>query len=118
MARPRKHDGVVYRRKGSDLWWMRCWDRNRVRRREPTGTADWKEAQQKLRERLKARDENVLDVVHKGERTTFQEWAETFLEHYSKPPLRSKKTHESHQRAVMHLKRAIGDRSSATCQRT
>lgn len=110
MARPRKHDGVVYRRKGTHVWWIRYWDRNHVCRRESAGTDDWKEAQTKLRERLKARDENVLDVVHKGERTTFQEWANTFLEHYSKPPIRSEKTHESHQRAVMHLTQAFGDR--------
>jgi transcriptional regulator CtsR len=31
-----------------------------------------------------------------------------FLEHDSKPPLRSKKTHESHERAVMHSNQAIG----------
>ena len=22
MARPRKHDGVVYRRKGTQFWWI------------------------------------------------------------------------------------------------
>lgn len=45
MARPRKHDGVVYRRRGTQFWWIRYWDRAGVRREEPTGTADWKEAQ-------------------------------------------------------------------------
>src|SRR6266508_285097 len=110
MARPRKHDGVVYRRKGTQFWWMRYWDRAGQRREEPTRSTDWKEAQKKLRERLQARDDNVLEIVHKGEHTTVQEWADLFLENYSQPPLRSKKTYESHQRAVMHLNRAFGDR--------
>ncbi len=110
MARPRQHDGVVFRRAGSQLWWMRYRDRHDVRHEESTGTPDWKEAQKKLRERLHARDENILEIVHNGERTTFRQWAETFLEHYSKPPLRAQKTHESHERAVKHLNRALGDR--------
>jgi hypothetical protein len=25
MARPRKHDGVVYRRQGTQFWWMPYW---------------------------------------------------------------------------------------------
>jgi hypothetical protein len=40
----------------------------------------------------------------------FQEWAEFFLENYSKPPLRSPKTCESHLRAVKHLVKAFGSR--------
>src|SRR6202521_1509048 len=110
MARLCKHDGVVYRRNESQFWWMRYWDREGQRREEPTRTADWKEAQQKLRERLQARDDNVLEIVHKGEHTTVREWAELFLENYSKPPLRSDKTHESHQRAIKHLMHAFGSR--------
>jgi hypothetical protein len=107
MARPRKHDGVVYRRKGSQFWWMRYWDRTGTRRQEPTGTTDWKEAQQKLRDRLRARDENVLEVVRHGEALTFSEWADSFLENYATPPLRSP-THEMHARGVKHLKHAFG----------
>jgi integrase len=110
MARPRKHDGVVYRRPGSQFWWMRYRDSSGRRHEEPTKTTDWKEAQQRLRERLQARDEHVLDVVRKGEHTTFREWAEWFLEHYSKPPMRRARTHECHQRAVKHLDQAFGDR--------
>jgi integrase len=52
----------------------------------------------------------VLEIVHKGERTTVREWAELFLENYSKPPLRSDKTHESHQRAIKHLLQVFGSR--------
>jgi integrase len=113
MARPRKHDGVVYRRKGSQFWWMRYWDRTGTRRQEPTGTTDWKEAQQKLRDRLRARDENVLEVVRHGEALTFSEWADSFLENYATPPLRSPKTHEMHARGVKHLKHAFGARKLA-----
>ncbi|PYQ85421.1 MAG: hypothetical protein DMG02_27655 [Acidobacteria bacterium] len=109
MARPRKHDGVVYRRKGTQFWWMRYWDRAGTRREEPTGTADWKEAQKKLRERLQARDDNVLEIVRKGEHLSLRQWAELFLEHYSKPPVRTPKTHEMNTRVVMHLVKAFGD---------
>ena len=113
MARPRRHDGVVYRRSGSQLWWMRYRDRSGQRREEPTATADWDEAQSRLRERLRARDGNILDIVRRGERLTFKEWAEAFLIDHTKPPLRSTKTHEAHCRCVTHLNRAFGDRRLA-----
>jgi hypothetical protein len=109
MARPRKHDGVVYRRRGTQFWWIRYWDRAGVRREEPTGTADWKEAQQTLRDRLQARDDNVLEIVRKGEELTFKQWTDLFLENYSKPPLRAPKTYETHLRAVTHLVKVFGD---------
>jgi len=113
MARPRKHDGVVFRRKGTQFWWIRYWDRTGTRRDEPTGTADWKEAQKKLRERLQARDDNVLEIVRKGEQLTLKQWAELFLENYSTPPLRTPKTHEANTRAVMHLIKVFGDHKLA-----
>ena len=40
MARPRKHDGVVYRRKDSNVWWMRYRDRTGGRRLESIHTED------------------------------------------------------------------------------
>lgn len=113
MARPRKHDGVVFRRKGTQFWWIRYWDRTGTRRAEPTGTADWKEAQKKLRERLQARDDNVLEIVRKGEQLTLKHWAELFLENYSRPPLRTPKTHGANTRAVMHLINVFGDHKLA-----
>jgi integrase len=88
---------------------MRYWDRAGSRREEPTGTADWKEAHKKLRERLQARDDNVLDIVRKGEQLTFQQWADLFVENYSKPPLRTAKTHEMNTRCVMHFAKVFGD---------
>ena len=54
MARPSKHDGVVYRRKDSNVWWMRYRDKSGSRRLESTHTEDWQEAQRQLRERLEA----------------------------------------------------------------
>ena len=57
---------------------MRFRDRNGVRRRESTWTEDWNEAQRKLRERLQARDDNILDIVKKGEPMSFGEWADLF----------------------------------------
>jgi integrase len=85
-------------------------DRNGNRIRESTFTEDWQEAQRKLRERLQARDDKLLDIVRKGEQLRFSDWVEGFLENYSKPPIRAEKTHEANQRAALHLKAAFGQR--------
>src|SRR5262249_29519982 len=108
MARPSKHDGVLYKRDGTQFWWMRYRDRTGERRQEPTGTSDWHEAQRKLRERLQARDDNILEIVRKGEQLLFQDWAEFFLENYSNPPMRAPKTHQANGRACKHLIKAFG----------
>jgi hypothetical protein len=71
MARPKKHDGVVYSRAGTKFLWMSYPDRNGQRIRESTFTEDWQEANKKLRQRLLARDERVLDVINKGEQLGF-----------------------------------------------
>jgi integrase len=110
MPRARKYDGVVYRRKGTSSWWIRYRDRDGTPRRESTHTGDWHEAQAKLRERLQARDDNVLDVVKKGETLSFGQWADFFLENYSKPPVRAEKTHATNIRCAKHLKSAFGTR--------
>jgi integrase len=107
MSRSRVHDGVVFRRKESRVWWIRYRDRNGVRRRESTYTKDWDEANRRLRERLQARDNNILDVVKKGESLRFGQWADFFLENYSKPPIRAGKTHEINLRAAKHLKESF-----------
>ena len=73
MARPSKHDGVVYRRKDSNVWWMRYRDKTGARRLESTNTTDWNEAQRQMRERLSARDNNTLDSIRKGQQITFGE---------------------------------------------
>ncbi len=113
MARPRKHDGVVYKRSGTKVLWMCYLDRDGKRIRESTLTQDWQEANRKLRERLLARDDKVLDIVRKGEQLEFTEWADFFLENYSKPPMRAAKTHNANMRASKHLKNAFRSRKLA-----
>ena len=108
MARPSKHDGVVYRRDDSKIWWMRYRDKSGGRHLESTGTEDWDEAQRRLRERLQARDNRTLEVVRRGEQLTFQDWADSFMENYSKPPIRAQKTHEANERAMKHLRATFG----------
>lgn len=110
MARPVEHDGVVYRRQGTNFWWMRYRERDGKLRRESTLKQDWHEANQKLRERLKARDGNFLEIVRNGENLAFGQWADFFLENYSKPPIRELKTHEANLRAAKHLKSAFATR--------
>ncbi len=108
MPRARKYDGVVYRRAGTDFWWIRYRDRKGIARRESSQTADWDEANKRLRDRLQARDNNLLEAVRKGETLTYGQWANLFLENYSKPPVRAEKTHEANLRCGKHLKTAFG----------
>jgi len=110
MPRSRKYDGVVYRRKETPFWWIRYRDRSGARRRESTFTQDWQEAQRLLRERLQARDGNALDVIRKGEKLSLEQWADFFLENYSKPPVRAEKTHQVNLRVAKHLKNAFASR--------
>jgi integrase len=57
---------------------------------------------------LTLRDENVLHVVRKGERLSFAEWADFFLENFSRPPFRAKKSHEANVSALKHLRPVFG----------
>ena len=61
----------VYTRKDGKILWMHYRDRSGKRIRESTFTEDWQEAQRKLRERLQARDDKILEVVRKGEQLQF-----------------------------------------------
>jgi integrase len=110
MFKQRKQDGVVYSRNDGKILWIRYRDRNGNRCRESTGTEDWQEANRKLRERLQARDGNLLDAIRKGEALGFKEWVDSFLENYSKPPIRAQKTHEANLRCASHLKAAFAGR--------
>jgi hypothetical protein len=105
LARPVKHDGGLFPRKGSKIWWMRYRDKDGTRRRESTLTEDWDEAQKRLRERLQARDNNTLPAMRRGQDLTFGEWSDFYLENFSKPPFRAPKTHEINERALKHLRR-------------
>ena len=111
MARPSKHDCSIYPRKDGKVLWMDYRDRSGKRIRESTFTEDWQEAQRKLRERLQSRDDRILEVVRKGEQLLFSDWADFFLENYSKPPIRAEKTHEANERGCLHLKQAFGKRA-------
>jgi integrase len=113
MARPSKHDGVLYKRTGSKIWWMRYRDRDGKRYLETTGTEDWQEAQQKLRERLQARDQNTLQTIRRGEQLLFNGWVDFFLENYSQPPIRAAMTHKANKMALKHLKPEFGERKLA-----
>lgn len=110
MSRPVEHDGVVYRREGSKFWWICYRDRAGRRQRESSFTEDWQQAHRMLRTRLEARDGNVLQVVRKGESLSFGEWADFFLENYSKPPVRQPGTHNANLRCIRHLKKAFAVR--------
>jgi len=113
MARPKKHDGVVYKRKETNVWWIRYRDRDGLRRMETTNTTDWDEAQMILRERLTARDANTLAGIRRGKQTTFDEWADYFLENYSAPPIRTKATHVANMAALRTLRPAFRSRTLA-----
>jgi integrase len=108
MARPKKHDGVVYKRNDGKILWITYRDRDGKRIRESTFTEDWQDAQRRLRERLQARDDKILEIVRKGEQLQFSTWVDYFLENYSQPPIRAEKTHQANMRAGKHLKQAFG----------
>lgn len=114
MSRPVQHDGIVFRREGTKFWWMRYRERDGTLRRESTFTDDWQQAQKKLRERLQARDGNILQIVREGENLLFGKWTEFFMENYSKPPFRTIKTHIANSRAVKHLNKAFANRTLAS----
>ncbi|MGB7728504.1 MAG: tyrosine-type recombinase/integrase [Candidatus Acidiferrum sp.] len=107
MSRPVEHDGVVFPRGGSKFLWISYRDKSGKRHRESTSTEDQQEAHKILRTRLQARDDNVLQVIRSGESLTFGEWADFFLENYSKPPVRQLGTHNANLRCLGHLKRAF-----------
>ena len=71
---------------------MQYRDKAGQRHRESTETEDWNQAQQRLRERLQARDNNTLSSLRRGQELTFGEWADSSLENFSKPPFRAPKT--------------------------
>jgi len=104
VARHSKHDGAVFKRNDGKILWIRYRDREGNLVRESTFTEDWQEAQRKLRERLQARDDKLLEIVRRGEQLQFSTWVDFFLENYSEPPLRAEKTHEANLRATLHLK--------------
>jgi integrase len=88
-------------------------DKDGVRRRESTQSEDWGDAQKRLRERLQARDNNTLPALRRGQSLTFREWADLYLENFSKPPFRAPKTHGINQRVLNLLNAVFGDKKLA-----
>jgi integrase len=87
---------------------MRYRDNTGRIRMESTNTTDWDEAQRQLRERLQSRDNNTLDLIRKGRQTSFGEWADFFLDNYSKPPIRAAATHIANKAALRTLRPVFG----------
>ena len=92
-----------------EFWWICYRERNGKRRRESTFVR-LATRPQEARDWLEARDGNVLQVVRRGETLNFGQWADFFLENYSKPPVRELKTHYANIRCIQHLKIAFGTR--------
>ena len=67
-----------------------------------------------LRERLQARDNNTLPALRRGQDLTFGEWADFYLENFSRPPFRAQKTHEINERALKHLRGMFENTNSRT----
>ena len=108
-GRPRERGGTVYVRRGTKVLWVRYRDTAGKVVRESTGTSDPHAADRFLRDRLNARDDGSLGMLLEGKKLTFSEWSDWFLEHRSKPPFRSAKTHEMNLRCLKHLRIAFGD---------
>ena len=108
-GRPKIRGGSIFQRKSSAFWWMRYRDREGKLRRESTGTADEQQANRLLRDRLDARDEGRLPAILAGQKLTFDQWADWFLERRSKPPFRSEKTHVENLNALKFLRPAFGE---------
>lgn len=108
-GRPRKGEGMVYPREGSQFWQVWYRDQKGEIQRESTGTTDRQEAERFLRDRLDARDEGRLPTLLKSKSLTFGEWADWFLEHRSKPPFRSPGNHQQNLNAMKFLRPVFGD---------
>ena len=106
----------MYPRKDGKALWMVYRDRNGRRIRESTNTEDWQEAQRKLRDRLQARDDKILDIVRKGEQIQFADWVDLFPgELFQAAHPRGKDAPcERAVRAVASNRRSAGIRSSTS----
>ena len=109
MARPSKHDGSIYPRKDGKVLWMVYRDRSGKRIRESTFTEDWQEAQRKLRERLQARDDKILDIVRKGEHYNLRIGRTFFWRTTPSPRSAQKRPMKPTSACGLHLKEAFGD---------
>ena len=58
---------------------------------------------------MDARDEGRLPAILAGQKLTFNQWADWFLERRSKPPFRAEKTHAENINALKFLRPAFGE---------
>ena len=49
-----------------------------------------------------------MTLCARANRLTFDEWADFFLENFSKPPIRAQKTHEANENALKTLRPMFG----------
>ena len=107
MARPSKHDGVVYRRTTARSGGCATGI-------EP-GAAAWNRRKTKTGRKHNGNCANgckpettIRSILFVGASTlTFNEWADFFFEHYSKPPIRADKTHEVNEYALKNLQPGV-----------
>jgi len=94
-------------RAGSACWWARYRNSEGRIRKESTGLTDREQAESFLRGRLVARDEGKLTVMLANKNLTFNEWADWFMEKWSKP-FRAEKTQAANLNALKFLRPAFG----------
>ena len=76
-------------------------DRNGKRIRESTFTEDWQEAQRKLAGTSPGQGRQHAGRRPERRATTFSDWADFFLENYSKPPIRAAEDPRSQRTRVI-----------------
>ena len=107
-GRPKNANGSLYQRGDSRLWWIRYRDKRGRVRQESTGQRKREDAERILRKVLYERDEGLLPTVLPSGDVSFGEWADWFLEHRSKPPFRTEKTHSENLNALKFLRPRFG----------
>jgi integrase len=112
LARPVKHDGGLFKRTGTKVWWMQYRNKAGERQRESTGTEDWDEAQ---RPQATFASQGQQQPVVFAERTGTFIWGMVgFLSgELFQTPFRALKTHQVNQSALKHLRTMFENTSLA-----
>ncbi len=96
----------LYRRKDSAYWWM-AFAVNGKTYRSSTGEEKKRKAERKMEQRMEEARKGFYPAMHDARRLTFDEWANTFLEMYSRPPFRAEKTYAYHKNNIKQLSRTF-----------